>query len=80
MDYVVVRPCRRGGYELRDQYGAYVGCAPTLVQAFRFADLAGVPVSVELETDQDDTRAAAGNLLRQWWRRTLALAARIHLF
>lgn len=49
MDYVIVKQCRRSGYELLDQYGDYLGCALTLAQARRFAEAAGVPLYIEPE-------------------------------
>ncbi len=48
MDYLRVRP-RRRGFELLDPLGQYVGFAPTIVHARRFAEAAGVPLSLEGE-------------------------------
>lgn len=58
VDYVVVRSCRRGGYELRDEYGDYVGCAPTLANARRFAGAVGASLRVEAEVPEDTPRGA----------------------
>jgi hypothetical protein len=51
VDYIVVRPCRREGYELRDALGKYMGCALTLEQAYRVAAAEGDPVILELAPD-----------------------------
>jgi len=51
VDYIVVRPCRRGGYELRDTLGKYMGCALILEQAYRVAAAEGDPVILELAPD-----------------------------
>ncbi len=48
MDYLSVRP-RRGGFELLDPLGQYVGFAPTIAHARRFAEAAGLPLSLEGE-------------------------------
>lgn len=53
MDVLVVRRCRRGGYELLDTYGKYVGCAFTLDQAYRFAAASGVPIFFELQAAEE---------------------------
>jgi len=49
MDYIVVRICARGGFELLDIYGKYVGCAPTLAHAFRVSEAEGSPLVFEAD-------------------------------
>lgn len=65
LDYVVVRSCRRGGYELRDEYGDYVGCAPTLANARRVAEAAGASLLIEAEVPETDSSRLAAPLPRQ---------------
>lgn len=36
--YIIVQDCRRGGFELLDPYGRYLGCALTLDHARRFGE------------------------------------------
>lgn len=55
MDYIVVRRCRRGGYELLDEFGDYVGYAPTLAHARRFADDAGASLDIDLGAPEPDS-------------------------
>lgn len=64
LDYIVVRDCRRGGYELRDEYGDYVGCAPTLAHARRFAEAAGAPLLIETAVPETDSSRPATPLTR----------------
>ncbi len=61
MDVVVVRPCRRGGYELLDHAGGYVGCALTLAAACRFADAVGIPMAFSPEDGMGPARLTAAS-------------------
>ncbi len=58
MGYLRVRP-RRSGFELLDPLGQYVGFAPTIVHARRFAEAAGVPLSLEGEAALEGRTARA---------------------
>ncbi len=72
MDYLRVKP-RRGGFELLDPLGQYVGFAPTIVYARRFAEAVDVPLSLEGEA------ALEGRTPRPWpdsWFKRLALVFR----
>lgn len=76
MDYVIVRRCRRTGYELRDPFGGYVGCAESLLQVHRFADAAGMPIIIEPGAIPDTQNHLHGPAAWRAWFRGLGAMVR----
>lgn len=79
LDYIVVRPCPRGGYELVDPLGKYMGCALTLEHAYRVAQAEGDPLILELGPDAGEEDRAPRLLswldaLSAWLRTPIPLS------